>query len=199
MSRTDPASPVDAGVAAAFAHLLTDARSTLSGWVAPDEQQDRLRLAYLEHLDRHPDGVAKAGPPAHLTASCLVLSPDAGEVLLTHHRRARRWFQFGGHLEAADVSLHAAATREAREESGIPTVTPPPVVVELHRHALLGDFGRCRAHLDVRYAAVVDRGETSAASEESLEVAWWPTDRLPPDTRTELGPLLAAARRTLAL
>jgi ATP-dependent DNA helicase RecG len=36
-------------------------------------------------------------------------------VLLTHHRRARRWFQFGGHLEATDPGLWAAAAREGNE------------------------------------------------------------------------------------
>lgn len=192
------ASPADADVATAFAHLLADARSTLASWDAPDADQHRLREAYLDHLSRHPDGVAKAGPPAHLTASCLVLSPDAGQVLLTHHRRARSWFQFGGHLEVGDAGLHAAATREAREESGIPDITPAPVVVQLDRHTLHGDFVHCREHLDVRFAAVVDRDATPVTSEESLEVAWWPTDRLPEGTRTELGSLVAAARRALA-
>lgn len=198
---TEPASTSSAGhgTAAAFAHLHAEAVATLGSWQAPDERQDRLRTAYLEHLRLHPDGVAKDGPPAHLTASCLVLSPDAEHVLLTHHRRARSWFQFGGHLEAGDAGLHAAATREAREESGIATVTPAPVVVQLDRHTLHGDFVRCREHLDVRFAAVVDRDTAPAASEESLEVAWWPAERLPPGTRSEIGALLAAARLALTL
>lgn len=191
----DAAAPVvDTAVAAAFAHLLSDARSSLEGWAAPDGQQERLRVGYLEHLAAHPDAVAKAGPPAHLTASCLVLSRDTDEVLLTHHRRARSWFQLGGHLEVGDRSLHAAATREAREESGIPTVTPGPVLVQLDRHVLHGSFGRCREHLDVRFAAVVDRDAAPRTSAESLEVAWWPADRLPEATRSELTSLLAAAR-----
>ncbi|MFW5468791.1 NUDIX hydrolase [Knoellia sp. CPCC 206435] len=199
MSRDVRASVGDADVAGAFAHLLADARSTLEGWQAPDGHQERLRLSYLEHLQAHPDAVAKAGPPAHLTASCLVLSPGADEVLLTHHRRARSWFQFGGHLEVGDGSLHAAATREAREESGIGSVRPAPPVVQLDRHPLQGDFGRCREHLDVRFAAVVERDAVPQTSRESLEVAWWPADRLPESTRTELGALLAAARRALSL
>ncbi len=187
----------DPATAAAFAHLHAEARSTLESWEAPDEQQEGVRVAYLEHLRRHPDGVAKDGPPAHLTASCLVLSGDGEHVLLTHHRRARSWFQFGGHLEVGDSGLHAAATREAREESGIATVTPAPFVVQLDRHALHGDFVHCREHLDVRFAAVVDRECAPATSAESLEVAWWPVERLPEGTRSELGSLVAAARLAL--
>lgn len=182
-----------------FAHLRADAAEVLDRWAAPDADQERLRTAYLAHLARHPDGVAKAGPAEHLTASCLVITPDGSQVLLTHHRRARQWFQFGGHLEATDASLLAAATREGREESGIPSLTPAPVLVQLDRHTLSGDFGRCRAHLDVRYAAVVDRALVPAASEESLDVAWWPVDALPGGTRTELSALAAAARRALRL
>jgi 8-oxo-dGTP pyrophosphatase MutT (NUDIX family) len=189
----------DPGVVRAFGHLHTHACTTLRGWSAPDAGQERLRTAYLEQLRRHPDAVAKAGPPAHLTASCLVLSPDAGQVLLTHHRRARQWFQFGGHLEAGDTSLCAAAQREAREESGIADVTPAPVIVQLDRHRLSGDFGRCREHLDVRYAAVVDPGTAPVTSVESLDVAWWPTGGLPDGTRAELSTLVAAATDALGL
>ncbi|MGZ5405823.1 MAG: NUDIX hydrolase, partial [Nocardioides sp.] len=198
-STASPTSATGAVTASAFAHLHAEARSTLQSWRAPNQQQEDLRVAYLEHLHLHPDGVAKAGPPEHLTASCLVLSPDADHVLLTHHRRARNWFQFGGHLEVGDADLLSAATREAREESGIATVTPAPIVVQLDRHTLHGDFVHCTEHLDVRFAAVVDRGATPATSEESLEVAWWPTERLPEGTRAELTSLVAAARLALEL
>lgn len=191
---------VDAeSVGQAFAHLHARASADLAQWSAPDAAQERLRTAYLRHLGQHRDGVAKAGPPAHLTASCLVISPDGQQVLLTHHRRAQQWFQFGGHLEVADASLYAAATREGREESGIASLTPEPVIVQLNRHALTGDFGRCQEHLDVRFAAVVRSDARPTMSEESLDVAWWPTDALPEGTRAELDELVGATRRALQL
>lgn len=186
-------------VVSGFAHLHADATAALEGWSAPDPHQERLRTAYLAHLEAHPAGVAKAGPPDHLTASCLVITPDGAQVLLTHHRRAREWFQFGGHLEATDQTLRDAAMREGREESGIASVTPEPVIVQLDRHTLSGDFGRCRAHLDVRFAAVVDPGLRPMTSQESLDVAWWPTHALPAGTRDELGTLVEATRRALAI
>ena len=199
MTEASTGHAVDPATAHAFAHLHADATTTLAAWSAPDAAQERLRTAYLTHLGQHPDGVAKAGPPAHLTASCLVISPDGGHVLLTHHRRAQQWFQFGGHLEVDDASLYAAASREGREESGIASLTPEPAIVQLDRHDLSGDFGRCRAHLDVRYAAVVDRSVTPAPSAESLDVAWWSTTALPEGTRVELSALVAAARQSLGL
>ena len=102
--------------------------------------------------------MAKAGPPAHLTGSCVVLDATGRHVLLTHHRKADAWFQLGGHLEAGDASLWAAARREGREESGLAALEPLAVPVQLDRHVLVGSFGRCREHLDVRYAAVAPAG-----------------------------------------
>ena len=180
-----------------FAHLHADAMRVLGGWPAPDAGQEAVRRSYVEFLGRRPDGVAKAGPPEHLTASCLVLDAAGERVLLTHHRRARRWFQLGGHLEAADGSLWESARREAREESGIAALTPLPQPVQLDRHVLAGDFRHCREHLDVRYAALAPPGAEPAVSAESLDVRWWPADALPEGTRAELSPLLALARRAL--
>jgi 8-oxo-dGTP pyrophosphatase MutT (NUDIX family) len=182
----------------AFADLRADAVAVLSQWIAPDSAQEGLRRDYLAHLAAHPDGVAKTGPPAHLTASCLVVDAAHERVLLTLHRRAREWFQFGGHLEVGDASLWAAARREAREESGLDSLEPLPHPVQLDRHVLVGDFGRCHEHLDVRYVAVAPDGATGLVSEESLDVRWWPVDDLPPGTQDELTPLVSAALRALA-
>jgi 8-oxo-dGTP pyrophosphatase MutT (NUDIX family) len=188
-----------AEVARSFAHLHADAARVLGGWSAPDAGQEELRRSYLAFLASHPEGVAKAGPPSHLTASCVVLDGSGERVLLTHHRRARQWFQFGGHLEVGDASLWAAARREGREESGLPGLEPLPDPVQLDRHVLDGDFGHCREHLDVRYAAVAPEGVGPTVSDESLDVRWWPVDALPEGTRAELSPLVALARGALGL
>ena len=196
----DPVRPVpDPAVVAAFEVLRADAVSVLQEWPAPDARQDRLRRDYLDHLAAHPDAVAKAGPPAHLTASCVVLDPTGERVLLTLHRKANEWFQFGGHLEVEDSSLWAAARREGREESGIGTLEPLPHPVQLDRHVLLGSFGPCREHLDVRFAAVAPAGAQAVVSAESHDVRWWPADALPQGTRRELVPLVSAARLALGL
>lgn len=191
MSGAAPGLP--SAVSTAFSHLGADAVAVLSRWQAPDAVQEGLRRAFLDHLAAHPDGVAKAGPPAHLTASCVVVDADHERVLLTLHRRARQWFQFGGHLEAGDTSLWAAARREAREESGLGSLEPLPHPVQLDRHELVGDFGRCLEHLDVRYVAVAPRGARELVSEESLDVRWWPVGDLPSGTRDELTPLVSRA------
>ena len=99
--------------------LHGDAVDVLTRWQAPTEDQERLRSRYVAHLDQRPDGLWRSCLPAHLTTGALVLSHDRRHVLLNLHRKARRWFHFGGHLEPDDLTLAGAALREATEESGL--------------------------------------------------------------------------------
>jgi 8-oxo-dGTP pyrophosphatase MutT (NUDIX family) len=176
--------------------LHADAVRVLTAYEPLDAQQELTRLDLLAHLAEHPDGVWKSGPPAHLTASCLVLDDALDHVLLTLHRRARQWFQFGGHLEPADRGVRAGAEREAREESGIEDLRVTVTPVHLDRHRLVGDFGRCAEHHDIRYAATVPSGTQPTVSGESLDVRWWPVSGLPQEG-DGLEDLVVAARRGL--
>ncbi len=81
---------------------------------------------------------------------------------------------------------------------GLADLVLHPQLVHLDRHRLLAaGFGRCAEHLDLRYAAVADDAQAYAVSEESLDVAWWPVDALPPASGAEIRPLAVAARRAL--
>jgi 8-oxo-dGTP pyrophosphatase MutT (NUDIX family) len=186
------------GVPAAYLALRDDAITQLAAWTAPDPQQEAWRTELLDHCRQHPDAMWKHGPPQHLTTGAIVLDHSLERVLLTLHAKAGMWLQFGGHFEPEDTSVVAAATREAREESGLADLVLDPRIVELHRHRLLAPaFGRCAEHLDIRYAGVVPHDAAFAVSDESLDVAWWPADGMPPETEAELGPLVRAAQRLL--
>jgi 8-oxo-dGTP pyrophosphatase MutT (NUDIX family) len=177
------------------AGLHADALRTLTGWAAPDDPQERLRTAYVEHLRTHDDGMLKSCVPAHVTASVMVLDADAERVLLTLHRKGGFWGQLGGHCEPQDATLAAAALREATEESGIAglrLVGDAPV--DLDRHALSTAFGTCGEHLDVRYAVVAPPGAEPVVSEESDDLAWFPAGALPPAAVDDLGRLVRRAR-----
>lgn len=136
----DPRGPLDGPDAAAWRLLHADAVARLESWEAPDEQQEGLRRDFLDHLHAHPDAMSKAGPPAHLTGSVIVLDDDGGSALLTLHRRARAWFQFGGHFEPGDASVWHAATREAREESGIVDISAFPEIAQARSAHSFGRF-----------------------------------------------------------
>ena len=173
--------------------LLDSALTELEGFEGSAQGQVGLAESFVAHLARHPDALWRHGPPEHLTASCLVLDPSGARVLLTHHRRGGFWAQLGGHCEPADTSLPMAALREAREESGLDQLRLLPGPIDLDRHELSAAFGRCRAHLDVRYVAVATSTRLPRVSAESLEVAWHDVTALPAGSVADLGRLIAAA------
>jgi 8-oxo-dGTP pyrophosphatase MutT (NUDIX family) len=177
--------------------LHAEALATLRGWTPPDAGQEALRTRYVAHLEARADGEQRSCFPAHLTAGALVLSADGDRVLLNLHRKAQRWFHFGGHLEPGDATLAAAALREAREESGVLSVDlhPEPVHLDEHVVGFCGPEGDVH-HLDVRFAARASAGVRHAASEESLAVRWWPVDALP-ELEDEMHILIRRARERM--
>jgi 8-oxo-dGTP pyrophosphatase MutT (NUDIX family) len=159
--------------------LRQTAMETLTGWSPPDEsryvdQQKQLRQDYLDHLRTHEDGVWKACADGHLTASALVMDPERHLVLLTLHKKLRKWLQTGGHCEPGDTTLADAALREATEESGIEGLALlPGGPVRLDRH-----LTPCAWHLDVQYAVLAPPGALEAISEESLDLRWFGYDEV---------------------
>ena len=179
--------------------LHGDAVRVLTGWRAPDDEQERLRTSYVEHLRRHRDGLSRSCVPAHLTASALVIDAAGEHVLLALHRKGGFWAQVGGHCEPGDETLSGAALREATEESGIDglrVLGPGPVDLDAHR--LSGAFGSCGEHLDVRYVVVAPAGAEPVVSDESDDVRWFAWDALPRDAVVDLTRLVSAARERFA-
>ena len=109
--------------------------------------------------------------PGHFTASALVISRDAGKVLLIHHPTLSLWLQPGGHVELGDATLVAAARREVREETGLEaTIAPACFDLDIHE---IPARGAAPAHLhhDIRFLAIVD-GLPTPASAERVEARW---------------------------
>lgn len=178
--------------------LHADALRALDGWAAPDDTQETLRTRFVAHLRAHADGVERACFPDHLTAGVLVVDRAGEHVLLNLHRKARRWFHFGGHLEPGDTTLLGAARREGLEESGLADLAVDPVPAQLSEHTV----GFCDPrgpvqHLDVRYVARAPLAAEPETSEESLDVRWFHLSTLP-ELEDEMHALIAIARSRFA-
>nr|WP_223185381.1 NUDIX hydrolase [Streptomyces sp. CBMA152] len=154
-----------------------------------------MRRLYLDHLAAHDDGMWKACGAGHLTASALVVDPERGRVLLTLHKKLNMWLQMGGHCEPGDVSVAAAALREATEESGIAHLTLlPGGPVRLDRHPIPAP---CHWHLDVQYAALAPADAVEAISDESLDLRWYAYDEVAAVADESVVRLMEATRARL--
>ncbi len=163
------------------AAVHADASAVLAAWEAPDAGQAAVREALLAYLAGLPDACSRSCVSGHLTASALVVD-DAGEhALLTLHPRVGRWLQLGGHIEPTDLTLRAAALREASEESGIDGLTISAAPVHLDVHPVTCSLGVPTRHLDVRYLVRAPAGAREVRSEESVDLRWWPLAELPDD------------------
>ncbi|RAG86307.1 NUDIX hydrolase [Streptacidiphilus pinicola] len=181
--------------------LHADAVRALRSWQAPDAEQDLLRQDYLAHLDARVDGVWRSCRPAHITASALVVDAAGGRVLLTLHPKVGRWLQLGGHCEPEDATLAEAALREAREESGITEgltlIGEGPVKLDRHAVRCAGKDQPENTHLDVQYLVLAPTDALARISEESLDLRWFPWDRLPDDTDASVRRLTELAKLAL--
>lgn len=177
--------------------LHADALATLQEWSAPNAAEEELRARLVRHLETTPDGMWRASYPDHVTAGTIVLDATGDRVLLNLHRKAGRWFHFGGHAEEGDATLASVALREAHEESGLDDLAfhPEPLQLDVHVVPFCDPRGGVN-HLDVRYAALAGTGAQETVSEESLALRWWPVDALP-ELEPQMHELIARARARL--
>lgn len=157
--------------------LVTDLRHVLAH--APRETpEDRFEAwAWRALLDEDgPELLTRHARPSHVTASAVVLSPDARRTCLVLHGRIGKWVQPGGHLEPGDRTVAGAAAREVLEETGLSGTVLGDIAC-LSRH-----YAPCTPdtdwHLDVQFVLVADAVEP-AVSAESHDVRWWDVDALP--------------------
>lgn len=174
------------------------ATAELTAWEPEDPTQRGLKHALLAFLAARPDACERSCAPGHLTASALLLDAAGTHTLLTLHPRVGKWIQLGGHCEASDASLVAAALREAEEESGIDDLTIDPRPLHVDVHPITCSLGVPTRHLDVRFLVRAPAGAVERISDESDDLRWWPVDALPDDSPT-VEEMVAAARRRPAV
>ncbi len=173
--------------------LHLDAVEVITAMPTTDVLESAVREAFLCLLAARPDAMWRSCAPGHLTASAIVLDPSRRAVLLTLHPRAGMWLQVGGHCEPGDHTLLDVAAREAREESGIGSLSFDPLPLALDVHPITCSLGVPTRHFDVQFVAVAPAGAQPVRSEESLDLRWFPWDDLPSGASGELPDLVLAA------
>src|SRR5258708_5634797 len=88
---------------------------------ASDAREAAMRARLVALIESQPDAFERTAVAGHVTASAWIVDPAREHALLLHHRKLGRWLQPGGHVDG-DPDVHAAALREAREETGLRTL-----------------------------------------------------------------------------
>lgn len=161
--------------------MRTAIRALVEGLAPFDEAEAAHRVDALEWLDRGASifRTAKpATPPKHLVSYCVLVEPEAEQILLVDHRDAERWLPTGGHVEV-DEHPADAARREILEELQVappfhPAIGPSPLMVTVTRTQ-----GRSAPHTDVSLWFVFAGPADSVLVPDESEFAatrWWPFD-----------------------
>lgn len=142
----------------------------------PGDKAEAASLAKIRDLLMRPPDPFTRKETEHVTASAVVTRPDGSAFLLVHHRRLDRWLQPGGHVEPEDESTLAAALREAREETGIPSFETPlrARILDLDVHPIPAFPDRPpHVHFDLRYLATTRLDPPPHPSDEVLAARWF--------------------------
>jgi 8-oxo-dGTP pyrophosphatase MutT (NUDIX family) len=166
-------------------HRQDRLRELLSAYCPAGAAESVAVARMLALLDDRADPFLRSNfAPGHFTASGFVVSSDGSEVLLIFHSKLERWLQPGGHIEATDLDVEAAARRELREEVGLEDLERVGGIFDLDIHSI-PPLGHTPAHehFDIRFCFRHVTGTTIAGS-DAVEARWVPlpeVDRLNSD------------------
>lgn len=153
--------------------MLLSLQSLLQKYHTAFTEEAYFRYAALAFLQQYPDRCTDRTLTAgHFTASAWVLHPDGMRALLIHHKGLGKWFQPGGHVEATDANLEAAARREVAEECGLTAlewVGNGIFDLDIHLIPAKGDMPE-HPHYDVRFCY---RAATAAVRGQATEIHDW--------------------------
>lgn len=153
--------------------INADLRRRLADFHPRDETEARA-VAAVRDLLAFPSAFSSGWfDPGHVTASAFVLHPHRPAVALILHTKLQRWLQPGGHVEAGDGSIVAAALREVNEEIGVGMGDEPWLCdVDIHTFPARPNVPE-HLHHDVRIAFTAD--STQLAVGDGVDDArWWP-------------------------
>ena len=107
-----------------------------------------------------------------------VVFDDEGRVLLGQRSDNGKWALIGGICEPGEEPAETAE-REVYEETAVHCVAERVVLTQALAPVEYDNGDRCQ-YLDVTFRCRATGGEARVNDDESLEVAWYPVDALPP-------------------
>lgn len=125
-----------------------------------------------------------------LPAVCGIVVDDAGRVLLNRRTDTGRWALLGGILDPGE-DVAAGVVREVLEETGV-HVRPDRIVGVWTVPPLEYPNGDRASYVVTAFRCTPLTGEARVNDDESLEVAWFAQEALPPLSTSNLERLAVA-------
>lgn len=151
----------------------------------PLEQEGLKRFVHFVNQHKGEQLIDRKNFTGHITASAFIVNNEANRLLLLKHKALNRWLQPGGHVDATDPSLMAAAIREALEETGISATDLNSVyntVFDFDSHFIPANDRKHEPghyHHDVRFLFKCSHPAfINIAQEESTDSNWVPFAQL---------------------
>ena len=164
---------------------IPDWARVIADFAPRDGREEAERRAMLALIAQHGDALlCRDFELAHMTSSAIIVSRDRKRTLMAFHKIYQSWAWTGGHNDG-ERDFQAVALREAREETGIRTLTPlrgGPSSIEVlpvWAHVKRGAWVPRHLHLNVSYLFEADEREPlRIAADENSAVGWIPVAQL---------------------
>ncbi|MEJ2043315.1 MAG: NUDIX hydrolase [Reinekea sp.] len=163
----------------------------------PATAEEQQALEFIQSfVNRNVRYWSRSTLEGHLTGSAWITNQSHTKAVLLHHKKLDIWVQPGGHIDDGDKSLLAAASREAREETGIQVLMPESEsIFDVDVHQIPErKHEPAHWHLDIRFWFIAEE-ETLQLSEESNDLAWLSAEEIVRLTDEES--VLRMVRKTL--
>lgn len=150
-----------------------------------NEQEVADQAVLLRYLELFPHNILlRDNTLAHLTSSGFIMNKELTKVLMVHHNIYNTWSWTGGHADGEEDLLYVAI-KEAKEETGIKTITPLSTeiasldILPVWGHIKNGKYIATHMHLSVAYLLIADENEALVVKEdENSGVKWVACDEL---------------------
>ncbi len=154
-------------------------KKELEEFVPLNKQEEADKKLILKCLSVGDHIFLRENEEAHISASGWVVNQTMDRVLMAYHNIYHSWAWTGGHADG-EQDLLSVAIREAREETGIKTVTPVMnqifslEVLTVDGHEKKGLYVPSHLHLNVTYLLKGDdREEIRNKEDENSKVGWF--------------------------
>ncbi|QOR36526.1 NUDIX hydrolase [Clostridium sp. 'deep sea'] len=147
---------------------------------AQEAQDQKVILKYIQQFPHNI--LLRDNEFAHITSSGFIMNKELAKVLMVNHHIINNWAWTGGHADG-EADLLKVAIKEAKEETGIKTVTALANkivaldILPVGGHVKKEKYISCHVHLSVAYILIANENEQlTIKKDENSGVQWLPVE-----------------------